>query len=235
MSDSQTEIVTDQVARRLELPGEDGPLLHYGLGAVVDGLLKTPAQVLHEIRERGPVALPLLLIAVASVGLTGVVMASHAGGFQFLMVPVRAIGGLLFGAAICLPSLHILSSLGGGTQSLRESAGVLLMAVAVLAVLLVGFAPVGFVFSQATESSVFLGAMYLVFLGVSAGFGVRLLRAALEKVSSRSLPILKLWLVVFLLVLVQLTVTLRPLIGPFDGYGLQERRFFLEHWAQVMD
>ena len=218
-----------------ELPGESCPLSQYGLGAVVDGLLKAPAQVLHEIRAHGPVAAPLLAIAALSLAMTGLVMASHAGGMQLAIVPLRVTLGLFFGAAICLPSLHILSSLGGGTQTLRETVGILIMVVAILALLLVGFAPVGFVFSQATESNAFLGGMYLLFLGVSAAFAGRLLRGAFEQVSGRALPVLRLWLLVFVLVLVQLSVTLRPLIGTFEGYRLQDRRFFLEHWSQELD
>ncbi len=217
------------------LEGELAALEEHGLGRIVDALLKSPTRILHEIVQGGPVALPLVGIALAATAATGFVMALHAGGLQLLAVPLRAALGLLFAAGICLPSLYILTCLGGGTQSFRETAGVLLMGVAVLAILLVGFAPVGFVFSQATASPAFLGGLHLVFVAVSAAFGVRLVRGGLERLSRRPLPVVRLWAAVFLLVLAQLTTTLRPLVGPFDGWGLQERQFFLAHWTEALE
>jgi hypothetical protein len=38
------------------------------------------------------------------------------------------------------------------------------------------------------------------------------------------------WGLIFVLVILQTTTTLRPLIGPFDGVLLGERMFFLAHW-----
>jgi len=74
-----------------------------------------------------------------------------------------------------------------------------------------------------------------VFLGVSAGFGVGVVRRALERLGRRELAIVRLWAVVFLLVLAQLTTTLRPLVGPFEGWSLQERQFFLAHWIEELE
>ncbi|MAE94653.1 MAG: hypothetical protein CL910_08340 [Deltaproteobacteria bacterium] len=218
-----------------ELPGELQPLPGFGLGPVVDALLKAPAQVLYEIGAGGQVAAPLIAIIALCAALTGLVMATHAGGTQLLVVPWKITTGMLFGSVICLPSLHILTCLSGGTQTLWETAGTLLMAVAILGILLVGFAPVGFVFSQATSSPAFLGAMYLAFLGVSAYFATRLLRGALERLNGLPMAVVRVWAVVFLMVLCQLTTTLRPLIGPFEGWDLRERRFFLEHWSLELD
>ena len=61
-------------------------------------------------------------------------------------------------------------------------------------------------------------------------FGLRLTRRALVDAGGRKVPAVGLWSLVFLLVVLQMSTTLRPLVGPFEGLGLAEKEFFLSHW-----
>lgn len=213
------------------LAGEDAPLPSSGPLAVVEGLLKLPANVMHEVR-RGP-GMPwrLTVVVVATMLVTGLCLAAFSGGLQFLMVPLKLALGMLVCALICLPSLYIFSALsGGGRVSLRETWGALLLGISLTGVLLVGFAPVSWVFSQATDSAGVIGGLHLFFFLLSAFFGLRLTRRALSARVGRPVPALGLWSIVFLLVVVQMSTTLRPLAGPFEGFALAPKQFFLEHW-----
>ncbi len=213
------------------LEGEDAPLPSRGPLAVVEGLLKLPANVMHEVRRGPGMPVRLTLVVGVTMAIAGLCMAAFSGGLQFMMVPLKMALGMLVCALICLPSLYIFAALTGGSRvSLRETWGALLLGVALTGVLLVGLAPVSWVFSQATDSVWAFGAMQLVAFLVSAHFGMRATRRALAARIGRPVPALALWSFVFLLVVLQMTTTLRPLAGPFEGFALAEKQFFLEHW-----
>jgi hypothetical protein len=42
------------------------------------------------------------------------------------------------------------------------------------------------------------------------------------------------WQLLFTIVILQLTTTLRPIVGPFDGVAFHTKQFFLEHWLHYL-
>lgn len=47
---------------------------------------------------------------------------------------------------------------------------------------------------------------------------------------------LKVWAIIFVIVTIQMTTTLRPIIGKSDKLlNLNEKRFFLQYWYEVID
>ena len=212
------------------LAGEDAPLPRKGFLAVFDGLLRLPANLMHDLRARPITLLWLLALMLGATALTGFSVGAFSGGAQLWIVPLKLSLGLSFCAVICLPSLYIFTCLSGGEQGLQETSGALLAGVALTALLLVGFAPVSWVFSQATDSTVLVGGLHLFFFLISVHFGLRLTRRSLAHLGRRPVPALGLWSVVFVLVVLQMSTTLRPLVGPFDGLELADKQFFLVHW-----
>ena len=215
------------------LRGNAEPISGRGPFAMVEALLKSPASVLHEIESGRGAAFRLSAVLVVTMVATGLVMAAFSGGVQLLLVPVRLSLGIFFCALICLPSLHIISCLAGAEQSVKQTWSALLMGLALMGVLLVGFAPVSWVFSQATSSVAFMGALHLAFLALSCAFGLGLVNRALSAMNRKAIPGLALWHLLFMLVLLQMTTTLRPLVGPFDGVLFHDRMFFLAHWISA--
>jgi hypothetical protein len=213
-----------------ELRGESAPIAGKGALAMVEALLKSPAGVLHEIQHGRGALFRLSAIVAITMSLSGLVMAAFGGGIQLLLVPLKVALGMFFCAAICFPSLHVFSCLAGARQSARETWGALVMAIALMGVMLVGFAPIAWVFSQATSSPVFMGALHLIFLVISAAFGIGLLNRALSAMNHAPVRGTRLWGVLFVLVMFQVTTTLRPLVGPYDGTLFHDRLFFLAHW-----
>jgi len=200
-----------------------------GFFGLLDALLRRPASVYRALDVRRDVVPVLAGLSFVTLAITGLVMAAFSGGMQLLWVPLKLSLGLLACALLTLPSLYIFTSLSGGTQSFRQTAGAQLMGVALIGILLVGFAPVSWLFSQATSSAAFMGGMHVVFFLLAAHFGLGLIRRALGSEGHAPKAIV-LWSVLFLVVALQMSTTLRPLVGPDDGLLFHERQFFFVHW-----
>ncbi|MBN1675705.1 MAG: hypothetical protein JXR37_31975 [Kiritimatiellae bacterium] len=206
------------------------------LGRVIEALLKAPARIVHEIVEGRSARATAMLLAV-TVGcmlIYGWIMGTFSGGHQLWVVPAKTATGLVLSALICLPSLYIFSCLSGADQSFGHVAGLLAQTVALTGILLVGFAPVAWIFAQSTNTVAFMGFLHLLFWGVGSYFGLRLLWTALTFLNRRVLGILWLWNLIFIAVVLQMTTTLRPLVAKFEGFELQEKKGFVVHWTECM-
>ncbi len=203
-----------------------------GLAGIVGALVQTPADLLAEANRAGrrPVA-RLALLAMGAMVIVGLVVASFSGGAQMFVVPLKLCLGLGLCALLCLPSLYVFSSVAGAGQSVRETTLALAMGVALIGVLLVALAPVTWLFSQSTDQPVVMGALHVIALLVSAAVGVRLVGKVMRALNGRPIPGIRAWGFMFVVVMLQMTTTLRPLVGEFDGVWAQDRMFFLEHWA----
>jgi predicted PurR-regulated permease PerM len=105
---------------------------------------------------------------------------------------------------------------------------------ALLSVLLVGFAPVAWVFSQSTGSVVAMGVLHLVFWWIAAWFALRFLNQGIGSLGD-STGGFKVWVCIFIMVVLQMTTTLRPLIGTAPTLLPEEKKFFVVHWMDSMD
>jgi hypothetical protein len=93
------------------------------------------------------------------------------------IAPAKLGLGMLLSVLICLPSLYIFTCLGGIDAQLRSVCGALFAAVCLSSILLIGFAPVAWIFSQSTDSIVFMGTLHLLFWVIGIRFGLRLIDA----------------------------------------------------------
>ena len=139
----------------------------------------------------------------------------------------------MISAVICLPSLYIFACLGGARTSFREVAGLLAALLALMTLLLAGFAPVAWIFSQSTESLVWMGCLHWSFWLTAAVFAFRLFDAGFNALGSSGAG-LKAWMVIFVVVVLQMSSALRPLLGSSDSLLPNEKRFFLDHWGMSM-
>ena len=72
--------------------GLDNPSL-FGLA---DALLKAPANVVYQLNHSRASLVRFVLLVVGSLMLTGVVVASFSGGYQYLAVPLKLAFGFVF-------------------------------------------------------------------------------------------------------------------------------------------
>jgi len=204
------------------------------IGAI-EAILRQPRRVVFQLGQPGSGRLIAAMLTVSVVcGLIyGVVAGTFSGGTQLWAAPVKIAGGLLLSAFICLPSLYIFSCLSGSSARLTEVFGFVAGLLLLMTVLLIGFAPVAWIFSQSTESVVAMGALHLAFWFIATCFGLRFLNAAFAH-HSRSSDGLKVWVAIFLLVMLQMTAALRPILGTADTFLPKEKQFFISHWIESL-
>ena len=136
-------------------PGEhpDDRLPITGMLATMEAILRQPRRMLFQLRQPSAthaIAMLLVLAVVCAAGY-GVVVGTFSGGNQLWIAPVKIVGGMLVAALICLPSLYIFSCLAGSQARLVEVFGLVAGLLVLTTILLIGFAPVAWVFSQSTR------------------------------------------------------------------------------------
>lgn len=218
-----------------EHPDDRAPVA--GFVGAVEAILRHPRRVIFQLRDgqAGGLISALLAIAIGCALIYGLIVGTFSGGTQLWAAPLKIASGLLLSVLICLPSLYIFSCLGGSTARLIEVAGLLAGLLALMTVLLIGFAPVAWVFSQSTTSLPVMGALHLFFWFVATCFGLRFLGAGFEHQQIKSKAGLNVWILIFLLVAVQMTTALRPILGRADTLLPTEKKFFLQHWSECMN
>lgn len=201
----------------------------------IDRLLKRPAQLAYELCEgQRRLVFPVLAIALLSAAGYGLLMGSFSGGAQLWRVPLKAAGGLFASAAICLPSLYIFSCLGGTRLTLSATAALLAEGLALAGILLCGLVPVVWIFSQSTQSVGFMGLLHVVAWLGCCWAGLSLLGRSLRRHQEGGGVLFAIWSVIFLLVLLQMTAFLRPLVAPADAAVTPGKVFFLTHWDRAL-
>ncbi|MSU57556.1 MAG: hypothetical protein EXS35_05155 [Pedosphaera sp.] len=207
--------------------------------AAIEAILRQPRRLMYSLRQPGAGGLiaGMLFVAVVCSLIYGVVVGSFSGHEQWWAAPVKISVGLLISTLICLPSLYIFACLSGSQARLAEMFGLVAGLLMLMTLLLVGFAPVAWLFSQSTEHVAWMGALHLLFWFVATIFGVRFLNAAFAHSNARSSAGLNTWIVIFMLVMLQMSAALRPLIGRSEEFlpSASEKKFFLSHWADCMD
>lgn len=200
--------------------------------AAVEAILRQPRRVMYQLRQAGSVQLigAMLLVTVLCCGVYGVVVGTFSQGTQLWAAPAKIAGGLLVSALICLPSLYLFTCLSGSQARLIEVCGLVVGLLMLMAVLLVGFAPVAWLFSQSTESLLWMGGLHLLFWFISTCFGLRFLEAGFSHSQAKSTAGLSTWIIIFMLVMVQMTTALRPILGTADTFFPTEKKFFVTHW-----
>lgn len=204
--------------------------------SVIENLLRAPGRILHEAGS-GASRVPLLLltISVLCLGVFGFLLGTFSGGIQYWAAPAKVVLGVLAATLICLPSLYIFSALGGIEARLVHIVALAVAAIALTALLLLGFAPVLWVFSQSTDSLPFMGTLALAFWMISLIFGMRMMHAAATALRARSPGYLTIWIMIFIVVTLQMSTAMRPIIGTADSFLPQEKKFFLTHWFDELD
>jgi hypothetical protein len=152
-------------------------------------------------------------------------------GTQLWAAPVKVALGLLISAIICLPSLYIFTCLSGSHARLVEICGLVAGLLMLMTILLIGFAPVAWLFSTSTTSITWMGVLHLIFWLIATFFGLRFLETAFSHTRARSTAGLNTWIIIFVLVVVQMTTALRPIIGTDNHFLPTEKKFFLSHWG----
>ncbi len=208
----------------------------YGkLSWIAENLLKNPLKVLEAMQNpsgKGIFAC-MLIINITCLIAYGLIVGSFSGGMQWYMSPLKIVAGMALTILFCFPSFYIFNCLGGVDMKPWTAFLLLLSSVSVFSILLVGFAPVAWVFSQSTATVFFIGFFHIAFWLVSTVFGMRVILRAAEafKCKNMSYPIF--WIVIFAITSLQMMTALRPLVGKSENILPKEKMFFLYHWGNL--
>ena len=204
----------------------------------IEALLRQPRRLMFQLRQPGAGGLiaGMLFVAILCSAIYGVIVGSFSGGAQWWAAPVKVTCGLLVSALICLPSLYIFTSLSGAQARLAEIFGLVVSLLMLMNILLIGFAPVAWLFSESTKHVAWMGFLHLLFWAISTAFGLRFLQAGFAQAKARSNSGLNTWAIIFVLVVLQMTTALRPIVGPTQETFLpKEKVFFLTHWFKCLE
>lgn len=199
-------------------------------------LLREPAAVVRWLRDdASPRALArLAALTLLVYAVYGALVGGFSGGEQIYLAPLKLAGGAVFCGAICLPSFLVFVNLSGGRVRLGQALGLLVVINALTALVLVGFVPVAWVFTNSVSSLAFMAAIHFCCWAVALYFGLRILPGGLSQFRASAPHYLKLWIAVFLITLFQTTTALRPLLAPAETALPQEKKFFLTHWVETL-
>src|SRR5437763_5199815 len=190
---------------------------------------------MYQLRHSGcgRLTAAMILVSVICSLVYGVVVGTVSMGDQLWAAPVKIAGGLLISALICLPSLYIFGCLSGSRARLAEIFGLIAGLLLLMTILLIGFAPVAWLFSQSTNSLPWMGTLHLIFWFIATIFGLRFLQNGFSHSQARSNAGLATWMIIFVLVAVQVTTALRPLLGSAKTFlpPRTENEFFVTHVA----
>lgn len=199
----------------------------------IESILRQPRRLMFQLRQPGAGKLiaAMFFVTIVCSLIYGVIVGSFSGGMQWWAAPVKISAGLLIATIICLPSLYIFTCLSGAQARLIEIFGLVAGLLMLMTILLIGFAPVAWLFSQSTNHLAWMGSLHLIFWGIATIFGLRFLEAGFSHAKARSNAGLNTWLVIFVLVVLQMTTALRPIVGTSDKFMTDEKKFFLSHWG----
>lgn len=204
--------------------------------AAVEAILRQPRRVMCQLRQRGAGRLiaMMLLVAIGCGFVYGAVIGSFSMKSQLWAAPVKVAIGLLVSGTLCLPSLYVFTCLSGSQARLIETCGLAAGLLMLSTILLIGFAPVAWLFSQSTSSAAWMGTLHLIFWFISLVFGLRFMDSGYSHTQARSPAGLRVWMFIFVLVTVQMTTALRPLVGAAGTFLPKEKKFFVTHWNDCL-
>jgi hypothetical protein len=152
-----------------------------------------------------------------------------------LLDMVKMIGVVVFGFALCLPSLYVFMCISGVVLSFSRIVMAGLVVTAMMGCVMGALAPVIWLFSASTSSmGVFL--LILLFAGsVAVGFGVLPIKRAYMAGVFKSCTALYSWLAILVVVMLQCITLMRPMLSPIgDEATPQGKQFFIQHFSKSL-
>ena len=204
------------------------------LKTLFECLLRRPQSLIPRLGSPG-VSRRFAGLAAVSLLLFGLVLGCFAKHEQLWAAPVKISAGLLIAGVICFPSLYIFSTLAGARITMAQLASALAGALALAGLLLLGFAPAVWIFAESTDSFGFMGFLAIGAWLIAMIFALRFLKTVIFATGGNQFGPIIVWSIVFLLVTLQMTTSLRPILGRSPEFLTQEKKFFLQPWGENID
>ncbi|MBX7244246.1 MAG: hypothetical protein K1X53_02035 [Candidatus Sumerlaeaceae bacterium] len=204
--------------------------------AMLAGLLKAPASVAAAIAgDKGaPNTIALLLVFAGLFHAFFGFAVGLFGGWPVAGVAALKSAAIAYASlVICLPSLYVFSAVGGAYLSFRQTLMLGSAALAMVGILLIGLAPVAWLFSVSTASLPFMVVLTLMIWFTALMFAIRFTGELRAHEGFQRPGGITAWFIVYVLVSFQMTTCLRPILTrtePGQGWITGQKQFFLAHF-----
>ncbi len=207
-------------------------------------LLRDRQAFLSEIENNKQLDRKIISLLISSsvfLALYGAIIGSTHGILQIVSSAFKLPALYLLTLLICLPTLYFMDVVLGSKRVFAQYLALLLAAMAMISVMLFGFAPVTLFFRLSIDDYWFFLLLNIVILGFTGIVGVKFFyRSMLNLIaqeSSENIPsnrhkLVKAWLFLYGFVGSQLGWTLRPFVGspnePFALFREIESNFYIQ-------
>ncbi len=210
--------------------------------SVVMELLRDRQKFLEDIRQGHQLKdkmLGLLISSAVFIGIYGVIIGASSNWLQSIFSAIKLPTLYLLTLIICFPTLYFFNVMFGSKKNFDQFLTLLMTAMALMAVLLFGFAPVSLFFLLTNSDYQFYKLLNVIILAVTGFLGVQLFYQGMQFLSEDDkegkeirLIILRFWLGLYAFVGSQLGWSLRPFFGspgePFEVFRDRDGNFYLD-------
>jgi hypothetical protein len=210
-------------------------------------LLRERQQFLEDIREGVKLKSKIFGLLIASTvffAIYGAILGASSTWMQCLVSAIKLPALYLLTLIICFPTLYFFNVMFGSKRSFEQYLTLLMTAVAMISVLLFGFAPVSLFFLISSSNYNFYLLLNVAIMAVTGFLGVNFIYQGMHFLSEQDtegkdirLNILRFWLGLYAFVGSQLGWTLRPFFGspgmPFELFRNRESNFYMSLWESI--
>ncbi|MCI0692091.1 actin-binding WH2 domain-containing protein [candidate division KSB1 bacterium] len=181
----------------------------------------------------------LLMAISVFFAVYGFIIGAFNGVLQAISAGIKLPIFYLLTLIVCFPTLYVFGTLFGSNKSFGQYFVLLLSAIAVISVILLGFAPVTFFFMITTDHYLFFKILNVTIFSIAGVLGLTFFYQGMRFISQDNpegigirAHILKLWIILYGFVGSQLGWTLRPFFGapdqPFQIFRKMGGNFYID-------
>lgn len=215
--------------------------------SVVMYLLRERQQFLEEIREGVKLKSKIFGLLISSTvffSIYGAILGASSTWMQCLVSAIKLPALYLLTLIICFPTLYFFNVMFGSKRSFEQYLALLMTAMAMISILMFGFAPVSLFFLLSSNNYNFFLLLNVAIMAITGFLGISFFYQGMHFLSEQDaegkdirLNILRFWLGLYAFVGSQLGWTLRPFFGsPGMGFQLfrsRESNFYMSLWDSI--
>ncbi|MEL7085773.1 MAG: actin-binding WH2 domain-containing protein [Cyanobacteria bacterium J06597_1] len=188
------------------------------------------------------IIISMSVLSAALAGLYGITMGMNHSVWQVASATIKLPLLLNLTMAICLPSLYIFNILFGQKFRFYQTVALMQTSLGAMSIMMASLAPIAFFFTLTTKNYSFLLLMHVAIFGLCGCYGVNYLYRGCLYLSRRmgqslNTVLLRVWIVLYAIVGMQLAWRLRPFIGspnsPFQFFRDTDGNFYISVWRAL--
>ena len=206
---------------------------------IVSALLRNPRRISESIAEKQELlrsAGLLLATGLACHAVFGVAIGLFGGWSVALMDAVKMPLVALCSLLLCFPSLYVFTCVAGSPLTIAQAFVLGCSCLAMVGLILVGLAPVAWLFSVSTANLSFVALLTFLIWLVAIGFAGRYVaKLGAHPLFARQAGI-NMWFLILIVVTLQMATCMRPMLTTSDqGWWTGEKQFFLSHFGSTFE